>query len=307
MVQLNSRQFKPNISVIMPVYNADRFLRQAVESILFQSFSNFEFIIIDDCSTDQTCYILNDYKKKDDRIKIFKNNQNLGVAKSLNFALNLATANYVARMDADDISEPQRLEEQYNFMVRNPSVTILGSALCCIDENENVISKRQFPINSNDITNSLLTSFPIAHPTVMMVRDRIVSAGGYRADFNYAEDYELWLRAVALGYEIRNLEAQLLRYRVAVKGVTQTKADLQFLLCETARIFFLNNILLDKALFSPETGISELIQRAQHYMSSEAFVDLERISKSVHKKNNYFFKYFCNPLKFLFHKLGGLN
>ncbi len=129
----------PRVSVLMSVYNGERFLRDSVESILGQTFTDFEFLILDDGSTDSTCEILEEYANKDARIVLVRNDRNLGLTRSLNKGLRLVRGEYLARQDADDISLPKRLEMQVKFLDAHPEVGVVGSALEIIDENGNTI------------------------------------------------------------------------------------------------------------------------------------------------------------------------
>ncbi|MCP8319033.1 MAG: glycosyltransferase, partial [Candidatus Methylarchaceae archaeon HK01B] len=139
----------PKITILMSVYNGEKYLREAIDSILNQTFKDFEFLIINDGSTDRTVEILRSYH--DSRIKIITNEKNMGLTKSLNKGLKIARSEYVARMDADDISYPRRLEVQYEYMKKNPDVGIVGSWNDVIDDKGNTIDYRKHSLSSEDI------------------------------------------------------------------------------------------------------------------------------------------------------------
>jgi len=184
----------PRVSVLMPVYNGERYLREAVESILDQTFTDFEFVIVDDGSTDNTWQILQSYAANEPRIVLVRNETNVGVARSLNKGLELARGEYVARMDADDVSLPGRLTAQVAFLDEHPEVGVLGCAVQVIDGCGNPSRIRRFPAEHGVIKWCLCFDDPIAHPTVMMRREVVGRVGGYSTDLLTAEDYDLWRR-----------------------------------------------------------------------------------------------------------------
>ena len=156
----------PQISVIMAVYNGEKFLEEAIGSILKQTFLNFEFIIIDDGSEDTSLKIIKNFKDK--RISILENNKNIGLSASLNKGIKLSKGKYIARMDADDISLPERLEKQYNFMERNPNIGIVGTGYDLINESGERMGTYIYPDNPVTIHWKLLTGPVFPHPTVML-------------------------------------------------------------------------------------------------------------------------------------------
>jgi len=208
----------PEISVLMPVYNgcrdgSDSFLRQAIDSILNQTFENFEFVIVNDGSTDGTSDILNDYAKKDRRIEIINNPSNMKIMKSLNIGLLNCTAPYVARQDADDISTVTRLEVQKKFMDDRPETVLCGTGMYVIDEGNHLIMEIQHPCNYQVLRNSLKNGCFIVHGSVMFRKDPVMEVGGYSTDQQYlhAEDYELWVR-LASRYVVENIPNRTLYF-----------------------------------------------------------------------------------------------
>ncbi len=211
----------PIVSVVMSVYNGERFLSEAVESILDQSFRDFEFIVINDGSTDLTASILNSYKRNDPRLRV-SHQENRGLVESLNHGCALAQGKYIARMDADDISVKNRLIWQVEFMEKHLEVGVLGGAAEIIDITGKSLGTSFNPIEDRDIRYALLDDCPIWHPTVIMRKDVFVSVGGYRKVVFGAEDYDLWLR-IADQYHLANLETVLLHYRLHPCQVTVSK------------------------------------------------------------------------------------
>ena len=195
------------ISIIMPVYNGEMYISEAVQSILNQTYTNFELLIINDGSTDQTEEIINGFN--DSRIRYIKNPHNLKLIATLNKGLAMATGKYIARMDADDISLPNRLQRQYDFMEANPDVAICGTGYQTLNSED----KLRNPENHTEIMVGMLNGCPIAHPTVMLRAD-VLKENNYYYDekFLHAEDYELWYR-IGQHYILANLSEILLYYR----------------------------------------------------------------------------------------------
>jgi glycosyltransferase involved in cell wall biosynthesis len=211
---------KPRVTVLMPVYNAAAYLKEAVESILNQTYEDFEFLIINDGSTDNSQSILETFNDK--RIRILKNEYNIGLVQTLNKGLQLAQGEYLARMDADDISHPTRLEKQVNFLEQNPTVTLIATLLVLIDEKgfetgywpEDITYK-----SINQIKGALPVINCIGHPTVMMKTDPVKNIG-YNSSYLKSEDWGLWLNLLSKGYELAKLDEVLLKYRIHGNSTT---------------------------------------------------------------------------------------
>ncbi|MGR3292444.1 MAG: glycosyltransferase [Candidatus Scalindua sp.] len=202
----------PKISVVMSVYNGEKYLREAVESILNQTFSDFEFLIMDDCSIDGTPKILNDYQQKDKRIKVIKNDRNMGLTRSLNMAIKQSSGNYIARMDADDIAIKERLEKQVDFMERNPDVVLLGTSFYEIDKHGKELSCKLFPTTDRDIRKMLIKFNPFCHASVVMRHSAFDKVGMYDESILKTQDYDLWFRLASVG-KVANLSDILMRRR----------------------------------------------------------------------------------------------
>ena len=203
----------PAITVLMPVYNGERFLREAIHSILEQTWTDFEFLIVNDGSTDRTRQILTTYK--DLRIRILDNRANLGLAKSLNLGLTAARAPLVARQDADDRSHPDRLRMQLEFMHANPEVALLGAQARILNKRGRISRRPGWnrAVSDKAIRFQLLFDNPFIHTSVMFRRDIVWhELGGYDEMFSTGQDYELWSR-VAARYKVSNLPATLIDYR----------------------------------------------------------------------------------------------
>lgn len=217
--------FMPKISVIMPAYNAEKYIKEAVDSILCQTFEDFELIVINDCSKDSTKDILLSYT--DPRIVYLENQKNLGVAGTLNHGLSAARGDYIARMDSDDIAIPQRLERQLAYMEANPDVVICGGNVILFTD---AGQERQgnYPAEDKQIKTALLFSSPFAHPVVMM-RGSVLREHGlcYEVAFEKVEDYRLWTQLAKVG-RFANLQEPLLRYRKHPGQVCATSPQVQY-------------------------------------------------------------------------------
>ncbi|MFP4098957.1 MAG: glycosyltransferase family 2 protein [Alphaproteobacteria bacterium] len=223
----------PDISVLMSVYNGERFLKQAIESILAQSFSNFEFIIINDGSTDQSGEMIKSYEEKDRRI-VFIDQDNQGLIAALNTGIDVANADLIARMDADDIAHPERLAKQYAYMQEHQNTLALGSAVNVIDDQGIEKLHVTYPVKE-DVKHYLINQgSPLAHPATMFRKVAVQSLGGYRKAYKHAEDYDLWLRLSKQG-DIDNLNEPLLQYREHDQKISVQNAYQQALVSVVAR------------------------------------------------------------------------
>jgi glycosyltransferase involved in cell wall biosynthesis len=211
----------------MPVYNAEQYVLQATESILTQTFGDFEFIIIDDGSSDGSTAILQELAARDARIRLISR-PNTGYTVALNEALSLARAPYVARMDADDISMPTRFEKQIAYLRSHPDCVLVGSRILTIDPFGSPLYEPHHPLVHEEIEKQLLNGvgWAIVHPVSMIVRSHMVALGGYRVEMEPAEDLDLFLRLAERG-KIANLPEVLLYYRQHVKSVNHTRYEEQ--------------------------------------------------------------------------------
>ena len=209
----------PEVSVIMSAYNDERFIREAVESILNQTFKDFEVIIINDGSTDNTGEVLGSFK--DERIKVI-NQDNMGVSKSRNKAIELSKGEYVAMIDADDISLPKRLEKQVNFLDEHKDTGFVGTAAESIDEKGDVLYTIPCIEDNETIQKTLLEKNCFIHSSVMFRRKAFEKVSGYRNEIKYVEDYDLALR-ISEYYRIYNLKEILCKYRLNKEGVSFSK------------------------------------------------------------------------------------
>ncbi|MFA0580160.1 glycosyltransferase family 2 protein, partial [Vibrio sp. 10N.222.49.F1] len=205
----------PLISIVMAVYNCEKYLKYSIDSIIEQSYENFEFIIVDDCSVDNSLSIINSYK--DSRLRIIKNDENMGLAGSLNRAIEEAAGKYIARMDADDISLSNRIEKQVSYMEQHKNVAVCGTNIQHIDSNNNPIKDRIKWIKEDNrsIKNALIYGSCFAHPSVIVrakyFREHSIR---YEVTLRRSQDYDLWFKLSEYG-DFANLNEPLLLYRIS--------------------------------------------------------------------------------------------
>jgi glycosyltransferase involved in cell wall biosynthesis len=211
---------EPLVTVLMPVYNGEKHLAEAISSILGQTYRNFEFLIINDGSTDKSDEIILSYT--DSRIKYIKNETNLKLIATLNKGISLANGKYIARMDADDIALPHRLQLQVSFLEKNQNVIVAGSWYECIGDIE---LTTQYPISHEEIKMEMLYHCPICHPSVMW-RVNTYTKTPFCAEYLHAEDYDFWSRLIVLG-DFSNIPEVLLCYRIHPQSVSRSNQETQ--------------------------------------------------------------------------------
>lgn len=223
----------PRVTVLLPVYDAERFLAEAVESILAQSFRDFELLAIDDGSRDGSAALLDTFARRDARVRVVRR-PHAGLIATLNAGLELARAEWIARMDADDVALPRRLELQLARCEREPGLVCLGGAYEVIDASGRRIDAVQPVRDSQAIEAALLAGVSaICHPTAMYRRSRVIEAGAYASTAELAEDYDLWLRLAERG-RLANLAEPILRLRHHECSASERRQALQ--LAQTRRI-----------------------------------------------------------------------
>lgn len=199
---------KPEISVILPVYNSEKFIASAIESVLQQTFKNFEFLIINDGSTDNSLSIIQTFE--DPRIRVF-DKKNTGLIDTLNFGISQSIAPWIARMDQDDICRKDRFETQYKLI--NNDIAVIGSQALLIDQNSSIYGRTNFATEHNEILNRMEQQFSnVIHPSTLINRSYLEKVGGYDPKMSAAEDFDLWFRISKLG-KIVNVNDTLLSLR----------------------------------------------------------------------------------------------
>jgi glycosyltransferase involved in cell wall biosynthesis len=267
----------PFVSVVMPVYNADRFLAEAIESVLAQSYRNLELIVVDDGSTDRSLEIAQQLAERDPRVKVVRNERNLGIVRTRNRAFDEANpaSRYFAVLDSDDVCMPDRLTLQVAFLEGHPEHAIVGGNTLIIDENGVELGRRVYP-STHEALISVITRYnPIAQPTVTIRRSALQSVGRYDERYSRCQDYDLWLR-MAARHKIANLDAFTLKYRISATQGKRVKLrdSLRFTLQIQRRWLFHGpffrpeNVLFwigqHGLLFLPEGFVLELFKRVTY-------------------------------------------
>lgn len=224
------------VSVVMPVYNACEFLSEAVKSILSQTYRNFEFIIVDDASEDSSWQIIQNLAREHKQIKIYRNPQNLGVSETVKKAISLTKGEFLARMDADDIALPERLEKQVNSLLNHKETVAVGGQCLLIDKNGDFIGEKTFPTSFSDIYKYIYKFVPLQQPTLMIARDRLPKQFKYYRDgMDTAEEVELLFKLFQHG-KVENLPDTVLMYRLHDKNTSLRDIRKTFLLTLLARM-----------------------------------------------------------------------
>lgn len=213
----------PGVSVVIPVRDGLPYIREALASVFAQSYSDFEVIVVNDGSTDGTAEYL--ASVDDARLKVIHCDRK-GVSAALNAGLAVAAAPLVARMDADDVMLPERLEIQHRYMFEHPEVTVCGSGIEEIDADGNTLRFTRYPVEDAQIRFGLLRGFAFAHPAVMYRRDAVLAVGGYRIEFSAAQDQHLWWSLARFGI-LANIPDVLLRYRNWNNSISGSRGDEQ--------------------------------------------------------------------------------
>lgn len=228
---------QPKISIILITYNRSRFISEAIESVLAQSFSDWELLIIDDASTDDTRKIIENLIETEKRIKYFFNKTNIGISKSRNMGLSLAQGKYIAIIDSDDIwDDSNKLKSQYNFLENNRDYALLGGGVIVINQNGQEIKKYYNPESDEKIRKKMLIKNPFAHSSVMYLKKAAVDLGGYDPKLKTLEDYDLYLK-IGAKHKLYNLKKYFSKYRVHSGNISAA---------ERANMMKLNIFLINK-------------------------------------------------------------
>ena len=264
------------VTVLMCVYNGEQFISGSVKSILAQTFKNLEFLIIDDGSTDRTVSIISSFD--DQRIRLVHNEKNEGLIASLNKGISLSKGNFIARMDADDIADEQRLSKQLIFFKNNPGVGVCGSWMKIIDTG----NLYQLPLQHEEIKVAMLFSNPMAHPTVMfnkkfIAKDQLY----YDEEYKDAEDYELWPRLIFKTL-FANIPEPLVGYRVHPQQVTQSRKEVMLATTQKIKLNFLKNFEI----------VPTEREKKVHLFLFDDFYDKNDISVSLDEADRWLYKLF---------------
>ncbi len=213
----------PKVSIIITTFNREKFIREAINSALAQTFTDYEILVIDDASEDKTGEIVKGYIEKDARIKYSRNEQNLGIARSRNKGLKLAKGKYIAPLDSDDFwMDLNKLKKQVEFLDANPDYALLGGGIMHIDSQSKPIKKVLFPVYDSVIRNIILQYNPFAQSTLLFRKEVALECGGYSTDYKICDDYDLWLK-IGTKHKFTNIPQILSGYRIHGGNITHTK------------------------------------------------------------------------------------
>ncbi|MFM7967756.1 glycosyltransferase family 2 protein [Aeromonas sp. A-5] len=284
-----------SVSVLMPVFNVEEYISETLDSILSQSSIDFELVIIDDASTDNTVSVVDRYRSIDSRIKFIKNERNLGISGALNKGLAVCTGEYIARVDGDDLMSPERLIKQYDFLEKNRDHALVGCWVKNINVNGDIIAECKYPCDHAAITSMLQWTSPVLH--IWMARKSVYdSLGGYR-NTNPAEDYDFLLRCIAKGLKVANIPfyGAFIRLRqgntLSVASLKQRKAfNYLYSLYKLGAINNSNHMDLNEV---DELKVTYLMNRI-HLLSSK-FLSAGFERRNSYKKYVYFFLSLISP------------
>ena len=286
------------VSVLMPVYNAESTLSVAIDSILNQTYSHIEFIIINDGSTDGSETIINNYN--DLRIKYYANKENKGLIYTLNRGIELSAGKYIARMDADDISMPTRIERQVDYMERHPSVIICGTQIelfGCLK----IRNRPNLKETNEELKNRLFRRSCFAHPTVMLRREVLLQRGiRYNSEYKHAEDYKMWIDCVNYG-EFYNIQEVLLKYRISESQISSRYNEVQMRIANKCRREYVCAFLREKSILNDiqlnKISVKTIIEAKKHFSIPNEL--LECLYLSLSKYSLFVYLYFVLSLDFL--------
>ncbi|MCC7551071.1 MAG: glycosyltransferase [Methanobacterium sp.] len=270
----------PRVSVLMAVYNGTPYLSESIESILHQEWEDFEFIIVNDASTDNSQKIIETYS--DGRIQLINNQKNLGLTRSLNKALQYAEGEYVARQDADDVSIPSRLQKQVSFLDEHPQVALVGSSVFRIDKNGKIIGE---VVNRTEPSFSdMLDWNHFKHGSVMFNKSIICDLRGYNPLFRYAQDHDLWIR-VSRDHPVMNLTETLYKLRIHNESIGSRKIEESRLYSLLSKKMALNQTSPTILAKIEENGIKSFYSVLSHDEICEIKKSVHIIKSGIHLEN----------------------
>jgi glycosyltransferase involved in cell wall biosynthesis len=270
----------------MPVYNGGEYLRHSIESILSQTYKDFEFLIINNHSTDNSLEIIQSFN--DSRITVYSNSVNLGQTKSLNIGLGLAKGRYIVINDADDLSLPHRVETQLDFILKHPEYVVVGTSGFIMDHTGTIKRTYLKHVTPKEIMLSILDNSPIIHGSVIMDKEAILACGGYNEEFKVCQDYELWSSLIRKGYSIINIPDITVIIRLHSNSVSFREKDMQAM--ENERIIYENITALTNLKISFDEAVRQrLFFTSPQHLHKDKFKGAEELFieeyKNLRNKN----------------------
>lgn len=272
----------PLVTVLMAVYNGEKCVKHTIESILNQTFKDFEFLIVNDGSTDRTLDVIRSYK--DERIIIHNNEINMGQTKSLNIGLRLACGKYLARIDAGDVSMPKRLERQVTYIENNPGITVFGTSAFRYNDSRKVIDVVHMPKSPFAMLQRIFFTSPLVHVSVLMNREKILHIGGYDENYEILADYELWSRLIQNNYRLANIREVLVGYMVSPESVgaknLKGKSDIEAIKIIQSNVNKLTNLSIS---LEQATNLCKLFTHNMSEMSLNEIISTENLFINIFK------------------------
>lgn len=294
----------PLVTVLMTVYNGAEYLNASVQSIIDQTFKNFEFLIVNDCSTDDSVKIIKSFK--DDRIVIYDNEKNIGQTKSLNIGLKLAKGKYIARIDADDVAFPMWLEKLVGFIRKHPEYAAVSPGVIIIDSVDKRKKIRRVPASFHEIIFHIFYDSPMNHVSVLMNKDLILGHGGYNEAFKITQDYELWSSLVRDNYSITNISDILMSCRVHSSSTLFVEASKKALKEKSETIFRnINSFANLKLTYDDAVGICKLFYHTPELSQEEfelAETNFVKIYSNLKERFRLPYKFVENEVKAIMSK-----
>jgi len=301
-------QEKPKISVIMSAYNSENFIAEAMDSILNQTFKDFELIIVNDASTDNTWNIIKKYQRKDKRIKVLSNKKNLYATISRNKAIKISNGKYIAIQDADDFSLPERLQIQHDYLESHQDIFLLGTGAVIINKKGDKIKTFKPITNLVKLKKCLEKTNCIYQPTIMFRNE-----GGllYREKMYYSEDYDFYLVLLSKEKVLNNIKDKLVKYRILRNSVSHSKTTKQYLFAEKAKEFYFQRLKYGKDEYN-QFNPKEILNMDPMKINNRKVLELEikvslktknrinakRLTKEYFKKYGYFNKVILYWIKY---------
>ncbi len=298
----------PLVTVLMPVYNAGAFLRPTLETLLGQTYRDFEFLIVNDCSTDDSLETIRSFG--DPRIRVHTNPVNMGQTKSLNVGLRLARGKYIVVNDADDYSLPRRIETQLDFITKHPEYPVVGCSCYIMDREGKILRTFLRPTDPREIQLQFLSDTPMTHGSVIMQKDAILAMGGYNEEFRIIQDYELWSTLMRKGSRVMNIPDLLVVIRTFADSISFKERDAQTL--ENGRTIQANveamtglTISLDEAVRQRHFFVApERLSRDDFAQAEKLFIrEYEGLRAEIHPGESYLREDLANRLVKPFVKL----
>jgi glycosyltransferase involved in cell wall biosynthesis len=292
MINGTASEQLPLVSIVLPVFNGEKYLKESLDSVIAQSYQNWELVIINDGSTDGTENLILNYK--DERIKYFPNDGNKGIIFSLNRGLRESKGEYIARLDSDDIALPFRIEKQVDFMSGNPDYTLCGTYFKTIDSKGKLLKNVAFPSNNRDAQSYLLLHNCFCHSAIMM-RSHIAKDLQYDEKFQICEDYDLWYRISRLG-KILNLPEYATLYRVHDNNMSTRKSEIMFSHVHKINKRILDDLGIEYTENELHAHSNALCYNASFFTNPEKLQILENWMLKLYsylKKNGHYNAFLC--------------